>query len=82
MWNQPNISFTGAFNIYLASFFPVLQTSDFISLIVEFDVDEELPDDEEIERRFATLLVSWIQIMFKIVQGPELDGYIYATHDK
>ena len=27
-------------------------------LIVEFDVDEELPDDEEIERRFSTLLVS------------------------
>ena len=26
--------------------------------IAEFDVDDELPDDEEIERRFSTLLVS------------------------
>ena len=25
--------------------------------IAEFDVDDELPEDEEIERRFSTLLV-------------------------
>ena len=44
--------------IFTLRTFPVLQTSNFVSLIIEFDVDEELPDDEEIERRFSTLLVS------------------------
>ena len=57
--------------------FSVLQTSKFVFVIVEFDVDDELPDDEEIERRFSTLLVSWIRLSSRV-----LVAYIYAAHDR
>lgn len=47
--------------------------------ILEFDVDEELPDDEEIERRFSHLLVrSWFQ-SFKILIVPTRNSMSQAA---